>query len=195
MLPQVSTIRPSVPSNVEIYALVPPPEGSQKAPKGAKTAPRGSNTAKIVQKLALWGSFGSLGLVVPSPCSGSGVRSNLLFFFRAFSPKIRGDQKLPKKVVFLLKKCKFFWIRHPIFFSQKNFIAPMRSKMHFAPKSTFSMEKWQQLKNILKNPQISEILLSYFLAQFFFLAFFFPWRLRCLGMFDAFIDFGAFFKY
>ena len=60
--------------------------------------------------------------------------------FRAFGPKILGVQKLPKKLVFWLKKCENFQIRQPIFSLQYFFIPPMRSKMHFALKSAFAME-------------------------------------------------------
>ena len=42
-------------------------------------------------------------------------------YFRAFGPKIRGVQKLPQKVVFWLKKCENFRIRHPVCFFSKSF--------------------------------------------------------------------------
>ena len=52
---------------------------------------------------------------------GSKLKKGPKIFFRAFGPNIRGVQKLPKKVVFWLKKCEKFRIRHPKIFISKTF--------------------------------------------------------------------------
>ena len=68
---------------------------------------------------------------------------------------------MPKKVVFWLKKCEKFRIRHPKFFS-----APMRSKMHFALNSIFSMENgkfiFKKIKKFEKFPNFRKFAKLFF---------------------------------
>ena len=83
--------------------------------------------------------------------------------FRAFGPKIRGVQKLPKISFFGLKNVKILESGFQKFLAQKFVIAPMRSKMHFALKSILSMEKRKLFKNNnYKISQISESLQIFF---------------------------------
>ena len=83
---------------------------------------------------------------------------------RASGPKIRGVQKLEKRVVFWHKKYHKFRIRHPIIFFS-NFFQPINAaekalctKIHFSNGN-------HSIKKNAKIPKISKILLSYFLKK------------------------------
>ena len=115
------------------------------------------------------------------------------FFFWAFGPKIRGVQKLPKKVVFWLKKCEKIRIRHPLFFSQifyrTNAVenALCTKKIFFNGKTeTLFLKK---IRKFLKFPKVCKVifLIPKSKKKRFFV--------RRLGMFGAFGDFGALFLY
>ena len=106
---------------------------------------------------------------------------------------------MPQKVVFWLKKCEKIRIRHPFFFL-KNLSSHqcgrkcLCTEKHFFNGKMETALKNNNKKNTSKNSQISEIWLSYFLAQRNRKkSIFFSQRLRRLGMFGAFGDFGALF--
>ena len=117
-----------------------------------------------------------------SPCSGR--------------PSGRLPENKRGPVVFWLKKCEKFRIRHPIFCISKNFDRTNAVENALCTKQHFF--QWKNGKFILKKSkksQISESLQSYFLAQKFKKNIFFPRHLRRLGMFGTFGDFGALFSF
>ena len=106
-----------------------------------------------------------------------------------------GSKNCPKRSFFGFKNVKNLESGIQNFLSQKKIIAPMRSKMHFALKSIFSMEKtetlfFKKLENFSYYRKFTKLFLT---PKNKNKKRFFCRHLPRLGMFGAFGDFGALF--